>query len=88
MAYSMPLVPNAEGSENPSPDGPDAGVSVENAGDQINDHADIADANTFEMLLHHDAPSMVYPETDNSSRDLSSEQHPECSAPFVIQTVL
>jgi hypothetical protein len=54
----------------------------------MDDHADIADANTFEMLLHHDSPSMVYPETDNYSRDLSSEQHPECSAPLVIQTVL
>jgi hypothetical protein len=39
------------------------------------------------MLSCRDAPSTVYPETDHSSRDLSSEQRPECSAPLVIQTV-
>jgi hypothetical protein len=51
----------------------------------MEDHADTADANTFENLLQHDAPAQ-YPETDHNSGDLSSEQPPSHSAPLVIQT--
>lgn len=54
----------------------------------MDDYADTADANAFEILLQQDTSIAVYPETDHSSGDLSSEQPPTParSAPLVIQT--
>ena len=54
----------------------------------MDDHANTMDANTFEILLQHDASAAVYPETDCSSSDLSMEQPltPAHPAPLVIQT--
>ena len=54
----------------------------------MDDHADTADANAFEILLQQDTSTTVYPETDRSSDDLSSEQPPTPAhlAPLVIQT--